>query len=157
MGNKIYHVDLTAEERERCEDIVKRRKSESEAVKRSQVLLAADRLGDKQWTDARVLEEYKMSIRSIERLRERFVLHGIDLAMSGMPRLNTDKIKFDGKVEAEMVKLRCNNPPLGYSSWSLSLLAGELVSLNIVESISRQTISVMLKKTKLSLGGSKNG
>ncbi len=157
MGKKLYHVDLTAEEKARCEAIVKRRKSESEAHRRCLILLAANRLGDKQWIDNKIHEEYHVSVRTIERLRERYVLDGLDIALSGKPRLNTDKIKFDGSVEAHIVRLRCTDPPEGSSSWTLSVLVKELVELKIVESISRETVSQILKKTKLGLGRSKNG
>ena len=84
-------------------------------------------------------------------------MHGLDLALSGLPRLNEDKIKFDGAVEAQLVSLRCSDPPQGYSSWTLSLLSDKLVRLEVVESISQESIRRLLKKTKLNLGGSKNG
>jgi hypothetical protein len=157
MGKKKYHVDLIASEVDRLEGIVHRRKSESEATKRSLILLAANRGGSKCWTDSKIASEYKVSVRKVERLRERFVLDGLDIALSGLPRLNTDKIKFDGVVEAQLVSLRCSNPPEGYSSWTLSLLSDKLVSLEAVESISLESVSRLLKKTKLSLGKSKNG
>jgi transposase len=157
MGKKLYHVDLTESERERLGEIVKRRKSTSESTKRSLILLAADRNGDKRWTDKEIALEYKVSSRTIERLRERLVVHGLDLALSGMPRLNLDKIKFDGAVEAQLVRLRCSDPPEGRSSWSLTLLAESLVKLEVVESISHESVNRILKKTKLSLGQSKNG
>ena len=157
MGKKIYHVDLSLCERERLEDVVKRRKSSSEATKRSLILLAADRNGTQQCTDNQIVSEYKVSVRTVERLRERFVLHGLDVALSGLPRPNVDKIKFDGVVESHLVSLRCSNPPEGRSSWTLKLLGDKLVELRIVESISTNSVSLLLKKTKLSLGVSKNG
>jgi transposase len=154
---KKYHVDLVLAEVERLESIVKRRKSESEISKRCLILLAANRGGTKCWSDSKISTEYKVSIRTIERLRERFVQHSLDIALSGLPRLNTDKIKFDGLVEAQLVRLRCSDPPEGHSSWTLSLLADKLVSLDVVQSISRESVNRLLKKTKLSLGESKNG
>ena len=157
MGKKIYHVDLTEEERTRLEEIVKRRKSESEATKRSLILLSCDRGGSKVWTDIEISREYKVNVRTVERLRERYVMHGMDIALSGLPRLNEDKIKFDGAVEAQLVSLRCSDPPEGYSSWTLSLLSDRLVRLEVVESISQESISRLLKKTKLNLGRSRNG
>ena len=149
---KTYHVDLTLEERDRLLDIVKRRKSSSEAVKRSQILLAADREGDKSWKDSLISAEYRVSVRTVERLRERFVMHGLNLALSGMPRPNLDKVRFDGKVEASLVALRCSGPPGGRNSWTLELLADKLVSLQVVDGISRQSVGTILKKTKSSLG-----
>lgn len=157
MRKKIYHVDLEDTERDRLLEIIKRRTSASEASKRSLILLASDRNGEMKWTDSKISKEYKVSVRTVERLRERFVLHGLDIALSGLPRLNEDKIKFDGEVEAQLVSLRCSNPPEGYSSWTLSLLSDRLVKLEVVASISQQSVNRLLKKTKLSLGRSKNG
>ena len=157
MAKKIYHVDLWDEARTRLTAIVNKRLSTSEAVKRSNILLAADRLGDKGWTDAQISEKYLVSTRTIERLRERFVMEGLDIALSGKPRLNVDKIKFDGRVEAQLVALRCSELEAGESGWALRLLADKLVALSYVESISHESVRQILKKTKLSLGKSPSG
>ena len=154
---KKYHVDLTEQERERLEEIVKRRKSTSEATKRSLILLAADRGGDKVLKDKEISNMYQVTPRTVERLRERYVIEGLDLALSGLPRLNLDKIKFDGVVESQLVSLRCSNPPEGRSSWTLELLGDKLVQLKVVESISHESVNRLLKKTKLNLGALKNG
>lgn len=157
MGKKLYHIDLSISEKNQLEEIVQRRKSTSEAVKRSLILLSANRGGSKGWTDIKISSEYKVNVRTVERLRERFVLHGLDIALRGLPRPNTDKIKFDGAVEARLLSLRCSSPPEGYSSWTLSLLADKLVKLEVVDSISQESVNRILKKTKLSLGRLKNG
>ena len=154
---KKYHVDLTEQERERIQEIVKRRKSSSEATKRSLILLAADRGGDKVLKDKEIADLYQVTARTVERLRERYVMSGLDIALSGLPRLNLDKIKFDGLVESQLVSLRCGNPPEGRSSWTLRLLGDKLVELKVVESISHESVNQLLKKTKLSRGESKNG
>jgi transposase len=152
MGKKIYHVDLREEEREQLTAIINKRLSTSEATKRSNILLAADRLGDKRWTDAQISEKYLVSIRTIERLRERFVIDGLAVALAGKPRLNLDKIKFDGRVEAQLVALRCSQLEDGESGWALRLLADKMVELSYVEAISHESVRKILKKTKLSLG-----
>jgi len=149
---KIYHVDLTESEREQLEKIVNKRKANSQASKRSKILLAADRLGDKCWIDAQISEAYQVSIRTIERLRLRFVTEGLEVALKGKPRLNLDKKRFDGEVEARLVALRCSKPKLGRSNWTLELLADEMVVLNYVDSISHESVRQILKKTKLNPG-----
>jgi hypothetical protein len=154
---KIYHIDLRLEEQTELQAIVKKRLSTSEAVKRSQILLAADRNGDKKWSDSAIAEEYKVSQRTVERLRERCVMEGLSVALLGKPRLNLDKIKFDGAVESRLIALRCSDPPEGRSSWTLQLLGDNLVRLECVESICVESVRQILKKTKLSLGASPNG
>lgn len=154
---KIYHVDLEDCERSRLEDIVKRRVSRSEAVKRSNILLAADRQGDKNWTDAKISETYQVSTRTIERLRARYVTEGLEVSLKGKPRLNLDKKKFDGEVEAQLISLRCSKPESGRDNWTLELLADKMVALSYVESISIESVRQILKKTKLNLGELRNG
>jgi transposase len=155
--SKIYHVDLRDSERLELLDIVKRLTSKTELFKRSQILLACDRLGDKVWTDKKISITYGVSLRTVERLRERFVEDGLWVALKGKPRLNLDKIKFDGDVETQLVLLRCSDAPEGSSRWTLNLLGDKLVELKIVESISHESVRQLLKKTKLSLGELRNG
>jgi transposase len=152
MPSKIYHVDLTDLEREELALIIKKRKSTSEIVKRSKILLAADREGSKNWKDSQIAAHYEVSTRTIERLRKRLVEDGLSIALKGKPRENLHKKKFDGQVESNLVALRCSDPPLGYSGWTLQLLADKMVALDHVESISHESVRQILKKTKLSLG-----
>jgi hypothetical protein len=74
MPTKIYHVDLSVIELIELESIVNKRKSTSEIVKRSKILLAADRLGSKNWKDSQIAQQYEVSTRTIERLHQRYVL-----------------------------------------------------------------------------------
>lgn len=143
---KKYHIDLSEAERSHLIDIVKRRSLRSELVKRSQILLSADRLGSKSWTDEQISCEYQVSTRTIERLRARFVNEGFELCLKDKPRPNTDKIKFDGVVEAHLISLRCSTPPEGHSGWTLQLLADKMVELNYVESISHESVRQIQKK-----------
>ena len=152
MPRKIYHVDLTQAEQTRLEEIVKKRKSTSEIVKRSKILLAANRGGTKNWNDRQIAEQYEVSTRTIERLRARYVLEGLQVCLKGKPRLNLDKKLFDGEVESKLIALRCSDPELGRSNWTLRLLADKMVELSYVEHISHESVRQILKKTKLSLG-----
>lgn len=152
MPAKIYHIDLPEDHQETLLKIVKKRKSTSEIVKRSKILLAADRNGAMKWKDDRIAQQYEVSTRTIERLRKRYVEDGLEVALKGKPRLNKDKIKFDGEVEAKLIALRCSEPDLGRSSWTLQLLADKMVALNYVDSISSESVRRLLKKTQLSLG-----
>lgn len=154
---KLYHVDLTTEERIELERIVNKLKVTSSSSKRSKILLAADRCGEQRWTDSVIASTYQVSVRSIERLRERYVNDGLAIALSGKPRLNLDKKVFDGEIEAKLVALRCSQPKQGHSGWTLRLLAEKMVELTYVESISHESVRQLLKKTKLSPGESQNG
>ena len=149
---KIYRVNLTDLEREELEGIIKRSKSEAVRTKRSYILLAADEHGDKKWKDDQISNAYGLSIRTIGRLRKRFVEHGIETALYGKKQEITREKIFDGRVESQLIALRCGEVPEGQSGWTLRLLADKMVELEYVESISHETVRQMLKKTPLSRG-----
>ena len=123
----------------------------SEIVKRSNILLSADRNGLRKWKDAEISSQYEVSTRTIERLRKRYVEDGLAVALKGKPGLNLDKKLFDGEVEAKLIALRCSEPEEGSSGWTLRLLADKMVALDYVdyvEHISHESVRQILKKTK---------
>ena len=149
---KIYHVDLSQDDRDYLETILKKRKQTSEAVKRARILLAADRSGSKKWTDVKISETYEVSVRTIERLRERIVNDGLSVALEGKPREFKGERLLDGEAESKLIALRCSEPGEGRSGWTLRLLSEKMVSLSYVEHISHESVRRILKKTKLNLG-----
>ncbi|MGB0932177.1 MAG: helix-turn-helix domain-containing protein [Chitinophagales bacterium] len=147
MGNKKYHVDLTTAEQDYLNLVIENRSSKSTIVKRAYILLAADRNGDKRWTDEKIADAYKVRVRTIERLRERFVLESFEIALNGKKREVYKEKIFTGDVEAHLISLRCQPPPKGHKKWSLRLLADKMVELNYIESISYEGVRQILKKT----------
>jgi hypothetical protein len=93
-----------------------------------------------------------MSIRMVERTRQRFVEDGFHIAVWGKKREVFKEKLFDGQVEAKVVALRCSQPPLGYAHWTMQLLADRMIELEYVESISRESVRQMLKKTPSNRG-----
>lgn len=144
---KKYHVTLTESERDQLKAIIAKRKADSQAVKRAYVLLAADENQPAWLKDDQIQKTYQVSIRSIERLRERFVESGLEMALNGKKREKYKEKVFDGAVEAHVVALRCSQPPSGYARWTVRLLAQQMVELSYVEAIGRETVRKMLKKT----------
>lgn len=144
---KKYHVTLTELERHQLKAIIAKRKADSQAVKRAYVLLAADENQPGWLKDDQIQKTYQVSIRSIERLRERFVENGLEMALKGKKREKYKEKVFDGAVEAHVVALRCSQPPLGHTRWTVRLLAQQMVELSYVEAIGRETVRKMLKKT----------
>ncbi len=154
---KKYHVTLTAEERTLLESIISKRSEKSALVKRAFVLLAADANGEKQWTDSRISESYGLKMASIEKIRQRFVEDGLQTVLQGKVRSRFKPKTFDGKVEAHLIAISCSKPPEGNKRWTLSLLQDQMIALGYVESISDETIRLMLKKMSLSPGKRKVG
>lgn len=145
--NKKYIVRLSAKERRVLQEVVKKLSGSSQKVRRAQMLLKADAAGPA-WTDQRIAEAFDSRTRTVEKLRERFVTEGFEHTLQGKTRETpaTEKI-LDGKQEAQVIAVRLGPAPKGYANWTLRLLARKVVELEIVESISHETVRRTLKKT----------
>ncbi len=148
---KKYHVTLTKEEQTQLKDIIRKRSEKSIAVKRSYILLAADENGAG-LSDEQISRHYQVGVRTIERLRERFVIAGLVAALQGKKRQLGKQKVLDGRIEAHLVALRCSSPPSGHQQWSLRLLAQKMIQLQYVAQMSHESVRQLLKKTRLNLG-----
>lgn len=146
--NKKHVVRLSDDERQACLEVVKKLKGTSQKVRRAQILLKTDADGPA-WTDARIAEAFHCRVQTIENLRKRVVTEGFELALNGKKRQTPPTPQLlDGEGEAKLIALRLGKPPAGYGRWTLRLLAEELVALEMVESISAETVRQTLKKTE---------
>lgn len=145
--NKKYIVRLSAEERASCQEIIKNLKGSSQKFRRAQILLQADADGPG-WTDERIAEAYHCRVQTVENVRKRLVTDGFQLALDGKKRQEPPRpCKLDGEAEAKLIAMRLGKPPAGYGHWTLQLLADQLVVLEVVDSISHETVRKTLKKT----------
>ena len=145
---KKYIVELTDEERSSLREVVKKLKGTSQKVKRANILLKADACGPG-WTDARIAEAFDCRTKTVENVRQRLVESGFDAALHGKKRDLPPTAKLlDGEQEARIIALRLGTPPKGYGRWTLRLLARKVVELEIIDSISYQTVRRTLKKTE---------
>jgi transposase len=115
-------------------------------VRRAQVLLKADADGPN-WTDAKIAEAFDCSTQTVENIRERLVTEGLEVTLDGKPKSRVRGKVLDGEQEAKIIALRLGRPPSGFANWTLRLLAEQAVVLEIVESVSHETVRRTLKKT----------
>lgn len=150
---KKYIVELSAEERQQLEGLIRKGKAAARKIQHAQILLKADQ-GERgpAWTDLQIAEAFGLGVRTVERVRERLVENGLEDALVRRQGRYGARRKLDGAAEAQLVKLACSKPPRGHTRWSIRLLAGKLVELEVVESVGRETVRQGLKKTKLSPG-----
>lgn len=145
--NKEYVVRLDDAERQVCAQLLRTLKGSSQKVRRAQILLKADADGPA-WIDERIAEAFGCRVRTVENLRKRLVTEGFEIALHGKPRATPPTPpKLDGQGEAKLLAMRLGRPPAGYGRWTLRLLADELVTLEVVESICPETVRQVLKKT----------
>jgi hypothetical protein len=144
--DKKYVVRLSDEERSICQEIVKNLKGSSQKFRRAQILVKADADGPA-WSDAKIAEAFDCRVQTIENLRKRLATESFELALDGKKRQEPPTpCKLDGEAEAKMIAMRLGKPPTGYGHWTLQLLADEMVALEVVESISHETVRKTLKK-----------
>ena len=143
---KLYVVRLTEEERRQCEAVVDKLSGTSQKVKRANILLKADANGPG-WRDLQIAEAFRCRRQTVENVRKKFVLEGFSQALEHKTQQNRPPKAFDGEQEAQVIALRLGPPPKGYANWTLRLLARQAVALEIVATVSHETVRQALKKT----------
>ena len=144
---KRYIVRLTDSERDICCEVVRKLKGTSQKVRRAQMLLKAD-TGGPAWTDARIADAFSCRTKTVENVRQRFVELGFEQTLNRKtsPTAGAKKL-LNGNEEAKVIAMRLGSPPAGYGKWTLRLLARKVVELEIVKTISHETVRQTLKKT----------
>lgn len=156
---KKYIVTLTEEERKFLTELVSKGKHRSQKILNALTLLACDE-GEHQQSHSKneeIARVLNTSMRKIDRVKKRFVLDGLDVALSGRKGSRIYEKKADGDFEAHLVALSCSKPPEGFARWTLRLLADKVIELNYIDSVSHETVRRVLKKTNSSLGSGKGG
>ena len=144
---KKYVVRLTDEERGELREVVKKLKGTSQKVRRAQILLKAD-VDGANWTDQKIAEAFSCRTQTVENIRQRLVERGFRETLNGAKREHPPIEKLlNGDQEARVIALRLGPPPKGYANWTLRLLARKVVELEIVDSVSYETVRRTLKKT----------
>jgi len=149
---KKYKVTLTAEERQLLHDLVTTGKAAAKKLAHARMLLKADAApGGPAWLDQDIADAVEVSVATVERVRQRFVEQGLDAALNRKPRERPGREpKLDGRAEARLIAVACSAPPQGRKEWTMRLLADKLVELEVVDSISDETVRRALKKTRSS-------
>jgi Homeodomain-like domain len=144
---KKYVVRLTDQERAMLMEVVRKFKGTSQKVRRAQILLKADAEGPN-WTDRQIAEAFNCRTKTVENVRQHLVERGFEQTLDGIKPSKPPVPKLlDGKQEAKIIATRLGAPPPGYANWTLRLLARRVVELEIVPTVSYETVRRCLKKT----------
>src|SRR5882724_3701019 len=149
-----YAVDLIDTERAELREIISKNKAKRSTIINAYILLKADRTCG--WTNEDIALAYEVSTKKVEQLKKRFVEEGFEAALYRKPVTNVHRRKITGDEEAHLIALYCSQAPEGHERWTLRLLADTMVELDIVDSVSHETIRRTLKKTNLNPGKRKN-
>lgn len=142
--NKKYVVDLQDDERRRLHRIIRSGKHAARKIRWAHALLKADQGG----TDEQIAEALDISLPTVQRIRQRFVEEGLEVALGARSHTPRPYLRrLNGTQEAKLIALACSQAPEGHQRWTLRLLADKLVELQVVERVSYQTVRRVLKKT----------
>ena len=149
---KKYLVTLTPDEREQLAGMIAAGKAAAKTLAHARILLKADQAeGGPAWTDDRIAEAVEVSAATVERVRQRFVEHGLEAALVRKTQDKPSRERvLDGAAEARLIAVACSPVPRGRKAWTLRMLADKLVELEVVESVSTETVRRVLKKTSSS-------
>ena len=151
MAKKKDIVELTAEERPMLEQLLQKGQSNARKLTRARILLQAD----EGLTDEEIATGLNVGLAPVERPRQRFVAENLE-ALNERPRPGGQR-KLRGKQEAPLLSVACTPAPNGQAHWTLQLLADQGVELGFAESIARETVRQVLKKTPSSPGCTGSG
>ena len=153
MSNrKVYRIKLTDEERETFAQVSKGKPGRltiaAWKVQRANAMLKCDESeGAPAWPDQDIAEAFATTTRSIENWRKQAAQQG---PLSLLERKQRDTaptaLLLDGEKEAQLTKIACSTPPDGRSRWTLQMLADKLVAMEVVDSISTNTVGRVQKK-----------
>lgn len=146
-----YHVQLSKEERQELETLIRGGESSARTQTRARILLLTDESQKKKKSTQEIASALLCSMPTVTNIRKKFSEGGIEKALYDKARPGAVP-KITGEIEAQLTMLACSAPPEGRLRWTLQLLADKLVELKLVDSISDVAVMHRLKKMSLSLG-----
>jgi transposase len=119
-------------------------------IKRGQSVRESNRacamnMRDKGFSVIEIAESLEMTPRTVINICTTYTEDGITRALQDDPRTGRPP-KFDARIHSKVIATVCSDPPEGFDRWTLDLLKERLESNGDVESIGRETISVILRE-----------
>ena len=151
--NTKYAVKLPEPERARLRTLLGQGTAPARQLTRARILLKANQGdGGPGWTDAAIAGALDVHPATVSRVRREYVTQGLRAALERTPPDRVYPRKADGALEAQLIAVACGTPPAGQVRWTLRLLARELVRLELVDTLSYETVRRVLKQTGSSRG-----
>jgi transposase len=146
-GDRTYKVTLTEDEREELRKMLTSGKAAARKLNHARMLLYADAsAAGLRRTDQEIAEVLGVGLRTVARVRQRFVEEGYAAALQPHPRPR-GAYKLDAQTAAQLIELAKSPAPPGHKRWTLRLLAARLVVLGS-GAFSHETVRQVLKKTR---------
>ena len=147
-----WHVELDKASRKKMKMVLRSKRVSMEAKKRAQILLDIDESGGRKPKSISVIMAKRgVSQNTIVNVRRKYAESGVDVAIFRKKR-ETPPVtaKVTGEVEAYIIAICCSAAPEGKDRWSMRMIADKIVLDGVVDSISDETVRLVLKKRNLS-------
>ena len=153
MRKTKYAVYLPEAERAQLRTLIGCGEASARRLTHARILLKANQgEGGPGWSDAAIAGALEIHPDTVARVRRAYVSGGLEAALARKTPNRVYARKLDGMAEAQLVALACSQPPTGRERWTLRLLADELVRLEVVETVSYETVRRTLEQTPSSRG-----
>jgi transposase len=147
MPRKQHDVHLTADERRALQARLQHGTMPALTQTRIRILLKAS----DGWTDVRIAEALECSARTVARLRAAWRTRGL-ACLERRPPARPTPPKLSPPQVDQLLAVATTEPPAGHARWTVRLLAKRVVELEIVDTLSYETVRRTLKK-----GGANRG
>ena len=150
---KQYVVRLSEAERAARRTLTSRGDAPARVQTHARILVKANRgEAGPEWTDDAISPALEVDPTTVARVRKLYVTEGLEAALHRKAPDRVYRRKLDGEQEARLVAVACSEPPSGHTRWTLRLLATRLVELEVVETVSYETVRQTLTPTGSSRG-----
>ena len=143
----MKRIRLNDEEVESLRTFVKKGRKSAREMTRARILL----LVNEGRTETEIKDVLGICRATVSNVKKRYREEGLQRTLTEKPRPGQPR-KYAEKEEAEIIARACTDPPRGRKSWTIRLLTGELKKKKDFETINRESVRLILKKRKLSLG-----
>jgi transposase len=144
-------VRLTEDERAYLRTLIGSGTAPARMLSRARILLKTDQgEGGAAWSDAAISRALEVGLSTVARVRKRYASEGLEATLNRKIPEREYRRKLDGEQEARLIALACSEPPTGRKHWTLRMLADRLMALEVVDSVSYETVRQTLKQTNSS-------
>lgn len=144
-----FSIKLTPKQREEFKASQKRGKHSARVLTRMRVVLYSD----EGKSNKEISEKEEICEHTVYNTLKKFAETN---SVEDRPRKGRPE-KLSGEVKAHIIATACTDAPEGRAKWTLRLLAENTIQMELVDSISKNTVGRVLKKTNLSPGDKKAG
>ena len=146
MAKTKYVIALDDEQRDLLNRIIEEGKESDRTVMRARILLLSDITVNEKLSVQQVAEMLGTTHTTVQTVRAEYGKGGVEAAVFRKKRAdNIETRRINSKVREQILAVAAEDPPEGHKRWSLRVLREEVIARGIIDRISVDTMSVIVK------------